>query len=234
MQTIRGIGNAQQSDDALVAAARCGEKDAFGKLALRYEPRVFAVAQRITKNREDAEDVVQGALHNAFRHLKNFRNESRFSTWLTRIAVNEALMLMRKRRRAVEALADNTDDYVNSASIALADRGPTPEQSCWQRERTESLTKAINRLGPTIRETIVLHDLQEHSMEETARILGASISAVKSRLSRGRRELGGAVDPFYRGRESRPRIAGCQRPAWLGGWWTKAMPRCSVSRFGAS
>ena len=193
MQTIRGIGNAQQSDDALVAAARCGEKDAFGKLVLRYEPRVFAVAKRITKNREDAEDVVQDAFHNAFRHLRNFRNESRFSTWLTRIAVNEALILLRKRRRAVEVLAESTDDYVNSASTAFADRGPTPEQSCWQRERMKFLTKAINRLGTTIRKTIVLHDIQEHSMEETARIVGASISAVKSRLSRGRRELGASA-----------------------------------------
>ena len=80
MKMSRGISNAQQSDDALVAAARCGEKDAFGKLVIRHEPRILVVAQRITKNREDAEDVVQNAFHNAFRHLKSFRNESRFST----------------------------------------------------------------------------------------------------------------------------------------------------------
>jgi RNA polymerase sigma-70 factor (ECF subfamily) len=198
MKTIREIGNAQQSDDALVAAARCGEKDAFGKLVIRYEPRVFAIAHRITNNREDAEDVVQDAFHNAFRHLKNFRNESRFSTWLTRIAVNEALMLLRKKRRAVEVLAESTDSYVNSASMALADRGPTPEQSCWHRERMEFLAQAIDRLGPTVRKTIVLCGIQEHSLEETARMVGASISAVKSRLRRGRGKLGGVVEDLIR------------------------------------
>jgi RNA polymerase sigma-70 factor, ECF subfamily len=228
MQTIREIGNAQQSDDALVAAARCGEKDAFGKLVSRYEPRVLAVAQRITKNREDAEDVVQDAFHNAFRHLKNFRNESRFSTWLTPIAVNEALMLLRKKRRAVEVLAESTDSYVNSASMALADRGPTPEQWCWHRERTESLTKAINRLGPTIRKTIVVGDIQEHSVEETAGILGASISAVKSRLSRGRRELVGGVESLVR--ESR--AANDQRGSGDGG--LRLRRDVVFGRFGAS
>jgi len=198
MKTIREIGNAQQSDDALVAAARCGERDAFGKLVIRYKPRVFAIAHRITNNREDAEDVVQDAFHNAFRHLKNFRNESRFSTWLTRIAMNEALMLLRKRRRSVETLSANTDDYLDSASGGLSDRGPTPEQSFWHRERIEFLTQAIDRLGPTIRKTIVLCDIQEHSLEETARMVGASISAVKSRLRRGRRRLGGVVEDLIR------------------------------------
>jgi len=195
METFRASGVEKESDADLVAATKSGETHAFEKLVVRYERRVFAVAQRITNNREDAEDVVQESFHKAFIHLGDFQEKSRFSTWLIRIAMNEAFMLLRRRRGVLEVLPESNDDGVESVSEAFVDQRPSPEESCWRRERTELLTEAINRLGPKIRSTILLSDLEEHSLEETAHILGTSISAVKSRLFQGRRKLRGTVNP---------------------------------------
>jgi RNA polymerase sigma-70 factor (ECF subfamily) len=195
METFRASGVEKDSDADLVAATKSGETHAFEKLVVRYERRVFAVAQRITNNREDAEDVVQESFHKAFIHLGDFQEKSRFSTWLIRIAMNEAFMLLRRRRGVLEVLPESNDDGVESVSEAFVDQRPSPEESCWRRERTELLTEAINRLGPKIRSTILLSDLEEHSLEETAHILGTSISAVKSRLFQGRRKLRGTVNP---------------------------------------
>jgi RNA polymerase sigma-70 factor (ECF subfamily) len=177
------------SDGALVAAAKCGQTLAFEELVLRHRQRVLAVAQRITNNREDAEDVAQESFHKAFLHLGAFQEKSRFSTWLTRIAMNEAFMLLRRRREGVEVLPENPDDGTERSSEAFVDQGPNPEESCWRRERAGLLTRAINCLGPTIRTAILLRDIQERSVEETAQILGTSISAVKARVFQGRRKL---------------------------------------------
>lgn len=185
----------QHSDGALVAAARSGDHQAFEELVLRHKQKAFAVAQRITNNHEDAEDVVQESFHKAFLHLDSFQEKSRFSTWLTRIAMNEALMLLRRRRGVFEVLPGGPDNDVSPGSEAFVDRSPNPEESCWQRERTDLLTKAINRLGPKIRRTILLRDIEERSVEETAQILGTSISAVKARVFQGRRKLRRTVNP---------------------------------------
>ena len=189
METFRASGVDKDSDAALVAATKSGETHAFEKLVVRYERRVFAVAQRITNNREDAEDVVQESFHKAFIHLGDFQEKSRFSTWLIRIAMNEAFMLLRRRRGVLEVLPESNDDGVESVSEAFVDQSPNPEESCSQRERTELLTEAINRLGPTIRAAILLRDIEERSVKETAQILGASITAVKARVFQGRRKL---------------------------------------------
>jgi RNA polymerase sigma-70 factor (ECF subfamily) len=178
----------------LVVAAKRGDTQAFETLVLRHEQRVLAVAQRITNNREDAEDVAQESLHKAFVHLGDFQEKSRFSTWLTRIAMNEAFMLLRRRRRVVEVLPENPEDGAKSNSEAFVDQSPNPEESCWLRERTELLTTAINRLGPKVRSTILHRDIEERSAEETAQILGTSIGAVKARLFQGRRKLRRSVN----------------------------------------
>jgi RNA polymerase sigma-70 factor (ECF subfamily) len=198
METIRASGIDKDSDAALVSAIKCGDAQAFEKLALRHRRRVLAVARRITNNREDAEDVLQESFYRAFLHLGDFQERSLFSTWLIRIAVNQALMLLRRRRRIVEVLPEISDDGVKSVSEVFVDQIPNPEQSCSRRERNNLLTAAINRLGPTVRRAILLHDLEERSVEETAQILGTSIAAVKSRLSRGRRKLSGIVNPARR------------------------------------
>jgi RNA polymerase sigma factor (sigma-70 family) len=185
----------KDSDGVLLAAAKCGDTRAFEELVTRHERRVFVVAWRITNNREDAEDVAQESFHKAFLHLDDFQEKSRFSTWLTRIAMNEAFMLLRRRRGIFEVLPENPDDGVKSASEAFVDQSPNPEESCWRRERRQLLDKAINRLGPKIRSTILLRDIEERSVEETAQILGASISAVKARVFQGRRKLRGTINP---------------------------------------
>ena len=185
----------QDSDGAFVAAAKRGDTHAFEKLVLRYKRRIFAMALRITNNREDAEDVVQDSFHKVFLHLGDFQEKSQFSTWLTRIAMNQAFMLLRRRRGVLEVLPENTDDALESASTAFVDQRPSPEESCWRRERTELLTEAINRLGPKIRRTILLRNIEERSLGETAEILGTSIGVVKSRLFQGRRRLRRTLNP---------------------------------------
>ena len=179
----------KHSDGTLVAATKRGDTRAFEELVLRHRQRVLAVAQRITLNREDAEDVAQESFHKAFLHLDAFQERAQFSTWLTRIAMNEAFMLLRRRRGVFEVLPENPDDGMKSSSEAFVDQSPNPEESCSQRERMQLLTEAINRLGPTIRTTILLRDIEEQSVKDTAQILGTSITAVKARVFQGRRKL---------------------------------------------
>jgi RNA polymerase sigma-70 factor (ECF subfamily) len=195
MKMSYGTGINKDSDGALVAAAKRGDTQAFEELVFRHQQRVLAVAQRITNNREDAEDVAQEGFHKAFLHIDTFQEKSRFSTWLTRIAMNEAFMLLRRRRGVFEVLPETPDDGVKSGSEVFVDQRPNPEESCWRRERTDLLTKAINRLGPKIRSTILLRDIEERSVKETAQILGTSITAVKARQFQGRRKLRRTVNP---------------------------------------
>jgi RNA polymerase sigma-70 factor, ECF subfamily len=189
MKTSYTTAMNKDSDGALVAATKRGDTLAFEELVLRHRQRVLAVVQRITNNREDAEDVAQESFHKAFLHLDAFQEKSRFSTWLIRIAMNEAFMLLRRRRGVLEILPENADDGVKSNSEAFVDQSPNPEESCSQHERTQLLSEAINRLGPTIRTAILLCDIEERSVKETAQILGASITAVKARVFQGRRKL---------------------------------------------
>ena len=185
----------QESDGALVAATKHGDARAFEELVLRHKQRVLAVAQRITNNREDAEDVAQESFHKAFLHLDNFQEKARFSTWLTRIAMNEALMLLRRRKGLLEVLPESAGDDEVSGWDPFVDHSPTPEESCWRGERTELLIRAVNRLRPAVRTAIVLRDIEERSVKETAQLLGTSISAVKARIFQGRRKLRRIVNP---------------------------------------
>jgi len=195
MQTSYGTNIGKDSDGALVAGAKRGDSQAFEQLVFRHKQRILAVAQRITNNREDSEDVAQESFHKAFLHLDDFEGKSRFSTWLIRIAMNEAFMLLRRRQGFLEVLPESPDDGMKSNSEAFVDQSPNPEESCWRRERKDLLTRAINRLGPKIRSTILLRDIEERSAQETAQILGTSISAVKARVFQGRRKLRGTVNP---------------------------------------
>jgi RNA polymerase sigma-70 factor, ECF subfamily len=196
METFRASGGRDKdSDAALVAAAKGGEMHAFEELVFRHERRAFALAQRITNNREDAEDVVQESLHKSFLHLGTFQEKSSFSTWLTRIVMNEAFMLLRRRRGVFEVLPDGAGDAEEPFQAKFVDQRPSPEQSCWLRERMALLTEAINRLGPNVRNAVVLRAIEERSAEETAQILGTSTAAVKARLFHARRKLRRSVNP---------------------------------------
>jgi RNA polymerase sigma-70 factor (ECF subfamily) len=189
----------KDSDGALVSAAKRGNTRAFEELVLRHQQRVLAVAQRITNNREDAEDVAQECFHKAFLHLGSFQEKSRFSTWLTRIAMNEAFMLLRRRKGFLEVLPESADDGMEPSSEAFVDQSPNPEESCSQGERKQLLTVAINRLGPTMRTAIWLRDIEERSIRETAQILGTSMGAVKARVFQGRRKLRRSLNTGFLG-----------------------------------
>lgn len=164
MKTSCTTGTNKHSDEALVAATKRGGAQAFEELVHRHKQRVLAVALRITNNREDAEDVAQESFQ--MPSFDAFQEKSRFSTWLTRIAMNEAFMLLRRRRGVFEVLPESPDKGATSSSPAFVDQGANPEESCWRRERTDLLTKAIDRLGPTIRTAILLRDIEQRSVKE--------------------------------------------------------------------
>jgi RNA polymerase sigma-70 factor (ECF subfamily) len=171
------------SEEQLIAAAKTGSRAPFGELCERNAKKVFRVIYRIIQNREDAEDAAQECFLNAFVHLKNFDGRSQFATWLTRIAINAALMKLRKSRGAREVSIDEP----NPSSEPVAQRefrhdAPDPEESCSLRERKRMVESAISGLRPRTRNVVELIHLQEHSIRETAKILGISTGAVKSRM----------------------------------------------------
>ena len=179
-----------EEDAVLVAGAKTGDARAFDSLVERHEGRIFSLAQRMTRNREDAEDVVQQSFQKAFIHLKKFQGESLFSTWLTRIAINEALMLLRRKRGTREVpIAESTTEDETTLPLDIPDLGPNPEDSCLQREQERILSAAVNELTPGMRKAIELRELGELSTGETARVMGLSVGAVKARVFHGRRKL---------------------------------------------
>ena len=177
-------------DAALVVAAKSGDGRAFEILVGRHKQRIFFVARRMTRTREDAEDVVQQSFQKAFIHLREFEGRSAFSTWLTRIAVTEALMLLRRSRGLREVLIDDLGDSEETGiALVFRDSTPDPEASYSQREWVGMLSSAMSELTPGMRKAIQLRELDERSMEETARIMGISVSAAKGRVFHGRRKL---------------------------------------------
>jgi len=174
----------------LVAKAKAGDSGAFSDLVEHYERRVFRMAKQITQNEEDAEDVLQETFLKAYSHLEDFQGNSKFYTWLVRIAVNEALMKLRKRRSDKTVPLDDpidTGEDVVVREIAVWD--DDPEQKYSREELGEILNEAIQSLKPAYRTVFVLRDIEELSIEETSEALGLSISAVKSRLLRARLQL---------------------------------------------
>jgi RNA polymerase sigma-70 factor (ECF subfamily) len=179
-----------EGDAALVAAAKTGDGSAFELLVRRNEGKIFSLAQRMTRNREDAEDVVQQSLQKAFINLKKFEGDSLFSTWLTRIAINEALMLLRRKRGSREVpIAESSTEDGAALPLDFPDSGPNPEDSCLQLEQERILCAAVNELKPGLRKAIELREFGELSTGETAQVMGVSIAAVKARLFHGRKEL---------------------------------------------
>ena len=168
---------------SLVRAAKCGESVAFDVLCERLAPRILRSLYRITKNREDAEDALQDSFLSAFLHIAKFDGRSTFSTWLTRIAINSALMILRKKRNSQELSLDGSaDSGEKPLTWEMPDHAPNPEKRYAQMERENILRGAISTLRPAIRKVIELQQLQEHSMKETAAIIGISVPAAKARL----------------------------------------------------
>jgi RNA polymerase sigma factor (sigma-70 family) len=175
------------SEARLVEAAKNGHPTAFDTLCERYTHRVFRTAQRITRNREDAEDAVQDALLRAFVHIRDFDGRSNFATWLTRIAINSALMILRKRRTTLEVVTKDRDDLgATEQSYKIPDRAPNPERRYLQNEKARVLKKAVQALRPSLRDVVEIQQLQERSLQETAEMMCISVAAAKSRLLHAR------------------------------------------------
>lgn len=188
----------RDDEPILVAAAKRGEVAAFEELVTRYERKIFRLTRNITGNQEDAEDAMQEAFLKSYEHLASFKGDSRFYTWLVRIAVNEALMRLRRRHPGEFSLDEEVPGSEDLMPRELDDWGPNPEQCCQQAEMQEILAEAIDKLEPDFRIVFILRDVEELSTEETAGLLGLSVTATKSRLLRARLKLRQRLNRFFR------------------------------------
>jgi RNA polymerase sigma-70 factor (ECF subfamily) len=179
-----------RDENALVTAAKTGQTSAFNELWQSHSNRLYWTTFRITKNREDAEDALQGALLNAFVHLQTFDGRSSFLTWLTRIAINPPLMIVRKNRSTLQVSLDDTGDGRGPARAGtLLDPALDPEAHSAQRECEAILAKAIRRLRPSFRQALILQKLEEHPRKDAAQIMRISVSAAKARLFHAKNKL---------------------------------------------
>lgn len=186
-------------ESALVLRAKNGDDEAFAELLNRYERKILRLAKNITNNDEDAEDVLQESFLKAYSHLADFKGDSRFYTWIVRIAVNESLMKLRKRKSDKTVSLDeqvDTGEELVTREVAVWD--DTPEIRYSQDEMKKILDESVESLSPIFRSVFVLRDIEELSTEETAEVLGISIPAVKSRLLRARLQLREKLTRFFR------------------------------------
>ncbi|HEX3878749.1 MAG TPA: sigma-70 family RNA polymerase sigma factor [Bryobacteraceae bacterium] len=175
---------------ALVEQSRQGDTEAYGQLVRRYQNKIFRLAQHITQNREDAEDVLQETFLKAYEHLDQFQGNSKFYTWVVRIAVNQALMKLRRRKNDKSVSLDETIDTGEDTIVReIAAWDEDPEQRLSREEIGGILDTAVQSLEAPYRSVFVLRDIEELSTEETAEALGLSVPAVKSRLLRARLQL---------------------------------------------
>jgi RNA polymerase sigma-70 factor (ECF subfamily) len=181
-------------DDELVVAAQSGSESAFRELYRRNSGLVLRSIGRVVRDRADAEDAFQDSLMRAFSHIHQFDRRSRFSTWLTSIAINSAFMVLRKTRRASETSLDFADGEGNMGwKLDLADIAPNPEDICFSNEMTRIIDRVISRLPLNLRAVTELRLVQDLALHEIAATLNITVSATKSRLLRARRRMAGSI-----------------------------------------
>ena len=196
------VATPPSEETILVDKARAGDIGAFESLVRRNDRNVFRIAQHITQNREDAEDVVQDAFLKAYQNLGQFQGQSKFYTWLVRITVNEALMRLRRRRpERMVSIDEDVKTEEDSIPREIADWSPNPEQQYTQAELKDLLGKTIQGLPPSFRTVFVLRDVEGLSTEETASALELSVPAVKSRLLRARLQLRERLNKYFKRRD---------------------------------
>ena len=200
MSTIQSIAGKsdRHPDEILVERVRGGDVAAYDALVRKYERQIFRIAQNVTQHREDAEDVMQDAFLKAYEKLDQFKGNAKFYTWLVRIAVNESLMRLRKRRAGkMVSIDEDLETEEGTVPRDLADWAPNPEQNYNQAELAEILRKTIQGLPQGFRLVFVLRDVEGLSTEETAEALGLSVPAVKSRLLRARLQLRERLSRYF-------------------------------------
>lgn len=188
-----------QDEAEVLSQAREGDTRAFAELVRRYEGKIFRLALHITQNREDAEDVLQETFLKAYEHLDQFQGNSKFYTWIVRIAVNQSLMKLRKRKSDKTVSMDEQIDTGEDTVIReIAAWDPDPEQRYSREELSKILNAAVDSLAPPYRAVFVLRDIDDLSTEETAEALDLSIPAVKSRLLRARLQLREKLTRYFK------------------------------------
>ena len=183
------LANVELSEARLLPDAK-REAKRFEKVCQALRPRLLRIALRITRNREDAEDAVQDSLMRAYLHIEEFQGNSAFSTWLTRIVMNSALMINRKNRNARQVSTDDLNRLVDSGMhFQIPDRSLNPEQAFVQREHTRILRRAIRKLRPRMRAAVEVAKFHDLPIKETAKVLDISVAAAKSRLFHAQAQL---------------------------------------------
>jgi RNA polymerase sigma-70 factor (ECF subfamily) len=178
------------TESLLLDDARSGKSEAFEALCHSLTPRLLRTAFRITRNQEDAEDAVQDSLMRAYVHLDSFRENSSFSTWLTRIVMNSALMIRRKNHAARQLSSDDlSQNGETRLPLQIPDRAPNPEQIYVARERKKALHQAIRKLPPRLRAVVEIAQFQEVPVREAATVLDISVAAAKGRFFHARAAL---------------------------------------------
>ena len=216
MSTIQSIaGENEHPDVALVERVRRGDVSAYDTLVRKYERQLFRIAQHITQNREDAQDVMQDAFLKAYEKLDQFQGNAKFYTWLVRIAVNESLMRLRKRRSGkMVSIDEDLETDEGTVPRDLADWAPDPEQNYSSAELADILRRTIQGLPRGFRVVFALRDVEGLSTEETAEALGLSVPAVKSRLLRARLQLRERLSRYFhrstRAAQRTPRKSGVE------------------------
>lgn len=188
------------SDDlALVHASKAGDVAAFGELVKRYDRKLYRIAQHLTHNREDAQDIVQDSFLKAFQHLGQFREDAKFSTWLIRIAFNQSMMTLRKRRTTRELPIDGDPASEDkSHPIEVSDWVPNPEELYKSAELQDILRNTLKKLSPGLRAVFILRDIESLSLEQTAEVLDLSLAAVKARSRRARLQLRERLSRYFK------------------------------------
>jgi len=181
--------HSHQADDELVLLAKSGNDAAFTELIERHRSISFKLAYSILRDRSDAEDEVQNATWKAYSHLDQFNYEAKFSTWLTRIVVNQCLMRLRKDKRAKFFYIDDVQIGDEVGTLDLRDKADDPEVDLGRREVSQILHQEVNRMPPLLKKVFWMRDIEERSMPDVAESLGISVAAAKSRLLRARQEL---------------------------------------------
>ncbi len=187
----------EMPDEELVILAQRGDNSAFADLIERHHNSCSKLAMSILRDKADAEDEVQNACWKAFEHIEQFQRDAKFSTWLTRIVVNQCLMRLRQERRAKFVYMDDPLPNDETLTLQLPDRSETPEEGLGKREVVAVLKKEINRIPPLLRNAFVLRDVDRLPIEEVAKQLGISVAAAKSRLLRARQELRERMSKHY-------------------------------------
>jgi RNA polymerase sigma-70 factor (ECF subfamily) len=185
------------NDLDLVHASKNGDVAAFEQLVKKYDGKLLRIAQSVTHNREDSQDAVQEAFLKAYQNLAEFREDSKFSTWLIRITLNQSLMKLRKQRATQEVSLDE-DFQAEILPMEIADWAPNPEQLYRATELRNILIKTLKELSPILRAVFVLRDIERLSIDETAEVLNISHVAVKARSWRVRLQLRERLNKYFR------------------------------------